>query len=203
VVKDFNFKSLHNPISSLVMHMNPNYISYLILRIGKGDLPSTIHFIEEQYRKYEPKRPFNYEFVDQSFDKFYKSEQKLTVLFSIFTTLAIVTAAIGLFGLVSHSVVSRAKEISIRKVLGAEVNTIFRLLVQRYFIMVLICLIIAVPASYYFADKWLENFAYRVSIDTMLFLQVALFAVLLTFLTVGFQAIKGAIASPADKLRSE
>ncbi len=203
VISDFNFKSLHNMMSSVVIHIGPSYFGSVILRIGEGDLQATIKHIESTYRTFETSRPFEFEFVDQTFQKFYESEQKLNLLFSLFTIIAIFTAAIGLFGLVSFSVASRAKEISIRKVLGASTNTIFTLVVQHYFIMVTVCLIIAFPAAYYFASRWLTNFAFRVDLDAWIFLQVALITALLTIFTVGFQAYRGAMANPSEKLKAE
>ena len=203
VVGDFNFKSLHNMMSSVVIHIGPSYFGSVILRIGEGDLQATIKHIESTYRTFEPTRPFEFEFVDQTFKKFYEGEQKLNLLFSLFTIIAILTAAIGLFGLVSFNVASRAREISIRKVLGASTNTIFTLVVQRYFIMVTVCLIIALPAAYYFASRWLTNFAFRVDLDAWIFVQVALITALLTIFTVGFQAYKGAMANPSEKLKAE
>jgi len=203
VVGDFNFKSLHNMMSSVVIHIGPSYFASVILRIGEGDLQATIKHIESTYRTFEPSRPFEFEFVDQTFQKFYEGEQKLNLLFSLFTIIAILTAAIGLFGLVSFNVASRAREISIRKVLGASTNTIFTLVVQRYFIMVTVCLIIALPAAYYFASRWLINFAFRVDLDAWIFVQVALITALLTIFTVGFQAYRGAMANPSEKLKAE
>ena len=203
VVRDFNFKSLHNEMSSVVLHLGPEYFQVMMLRIGSGDLASTISHMESAYRKFEETRPFEFTFIDESLQRYYESEKKLSVLFSIFTLLAILTAAIGLFGLVSFNVVSRAKEISIRKVLGAGVTTVFQLLVKRYFVMVLICLLISAPLAYYFASKWLLNFAYRVSLDGWILVQVAVITLVLTLATVGFQAFKGAVANPSDRLRSE
>ena len=101
VVADFNFKSLHNPISTAVLHMGEAYYQNLIVRLGNGDLPATIQFLEDQYRKYEPTRPFEFQFLDKTFAEFYESENKLSQLFTLFTFLAILTATIGLFGLVA------------------------------------------------------------------------------------------------------
>jgi len=190
-------------MSSVVIHIGPSYFGSLILRIEEGDLQATIKHIESTYRTFETSRPFEFEFVDQTFQKFYEGEQKLNLLFSLFTIIAILTAAIGLFGLVSFSVASRAREISIRKVLGASTNTIFTLVVQRYFIMVTVCLIIALPAAYYFASSWLTNFAFRVDLNAWIFVQVALITALLTIFTVGFQAYRGAMANPSEKLKAE
>lgn len=203
VVNDFNFKSLHNQISPVVLHMGESYFQNMIVRIGKDDPLTSIKFLEDQYRKYEATRPFEPEFVDKNFEQFYESENKLSQLFTLFTILAILTATIGLFGLVSYSIVSRSKEISIRKVLGAGTERLIRLLVMRYIWLVLICIVIAFPISYWLANTWLENFAYRISIGPGIFVPVAFAIIALTLLTVGFQAIKGSRANPAERLRSE
>lgn len=203
VVNDFNFKSLHNQISGVVLHMGESYFQNMIIRLGREDPLGTLEFLEDQYRKYEPTRPFDPQFVDSSFEQFYESENKLSKLFTLFTILAILTATIGLFGLVSYSIVSRAKEISIRKVLGAGTDKLVRLLVMRYIWLVLICIAIAFPASYWLANMWLDNFAYRIDIGPGIFLPVAIAMIVLTLLTVGFQAIRGSMANPAEKLRSE
>ena len=203
VVNDFNFKSLHNQISSVVLHMGESYFQNMLVRINANDPLSSLEFLEAQYRKFEPTRPFEPEFVDKNFEQFYESENKLSQLFTIFTILAILTATIGLFGLVSYSIVSRAKEISIRKVLGAGTRRLVRLLIIRYIWLVLICITIAFPTSYWLANMWLDNFAYRIDVGPGVFIPVAFAMILLTLLTVGFQAIKGSLANPAERLRSE
>lgn len=203
VVEDFNYKSLHNEISSGVLHMAPQYFSFMVLRLAPGDISQAVANAETAYRKFEPTRPFGYEFVDETFDKFYKAEEKLSYLFSIFTGLAIITAGIGLFGLVSFSIVSRAKEISIRKVLGAEPISLIAMLITRYFVMIAICLALAIPATWYIAELWLENFAYHIDVKPLVFLQVTGVIVLLTLFTVGYHALKGAMANPSERLRSE
>ena len=203
VVKDFNFKSLHNEMSSTVIHLGPDYFKSLLVRVRQGQTQEAIAHLESAYRTFEPTRPFEFEFIDQTFKKFYQSEQRLNWLFSIFTFMAIITAGIGLFGLVSFNIVSRSREISIRKVLGASTPSVIQLLVLRYFIMGLICLLVASPVAYYFAGQWLENFSYAIDLDIWIFLQVAGITLLFTAFTVGFQAYRGAMANPATKLRSE
>lgn len=203
VVRDFNFKSLHNEMSSTVLHMGSMYYQNLIVRIGNSDIRETLGHLETAYRQFEPTRPFEFEFIDQTLKKFYEGEQKLSWLFSIFTVLAIITAGIGLFGMVSFNVISRSREIGIRKVLGAGVNSVVRLLVWRYFILVSICLLVATPVAYFFASKWLENFSYKIGLDGWIFMEVVAITLLFTAATVGFQAYRGAIANPSQKLRSE
>lgn len=203
VIEDFNYKSLHNSVESAVLQIDRLNFSYFILKVGAGDLNNTIAYLEEQHNAIEPNRLFEFEFVDRSFQEFYESEQRLSRMFSIFTILAIFTAAIGLFGLVSYSVVSRGKEIGIRKVMGAGTLQIFYLLVQRYFVLMAISLAIALPLAYYAVSGWLENFAYRIDLNAGLFLLVVAITVLMTLLTIGYQAMKGARMNPVDKLRSE
>ncbi len=203
VVEDFNYKSLHNPVENVVLQIDRDNFSYLVLKIGNSSLSNTLAFLEEQYRAMEPNKLFEFEFVDRSFQEFYESEQRTSQMFSIFTMLAIFTAAIGLFGLVTYSVISRGKEIGIRKVLGASVGQIFFLLVSRYFLLLVVSLAIALPLSYYIISGWLDNFAYRISIDASIFLLVIALTVLMTILTVGYQALKGANVNPGEKLRTE
>jgi putative ABC transport system permease protein len=203
VIKDFNFKSLHSEMSSTVLHLGPDYFQTILVRVDQGNIPEAIAHLETTYREFEPTRPFEYTFVDQTFKKFYVAEQKLNWLFSLFTFMAIITAGIGLFGLVSFNIISRSKEISIRKVLGASVNSVVQLLVTRYFVLGLICLIVASPAAYYFASQWLNNFSYAINLDVWIFIEVAAITLLFTAATVGFQAYRGAAANPANKLRSE
>lgn len=202
VVEDFNYKSLHNSVESVVLQIDRSNFQYLVLKIGDGNLSNTIAYLEEQYKGLDRNRLFEFEFVDQAFQQFYESEQRTSQMFTIFTVLAIFTAAIGLFGLVSYSVVSRGKEIGIRKVLGADTATIFYLLVRRY-ILLGISLAIALPLAYYAVSGWLDNFTYRIEINAGVFLLVVALALLMTIVTVGYQALKGAGVNPSEKLRAE
>ncbi len=203
VVSDFNFKSMHHQIESVIMHIDENNFSFMLVKFNGNDLPGSISYVEEQFKTLEPNRPFEYEFVDQSFSNFYKSEQKMRDLFALFTLLAIITAAIGLYGLVSYSVISKGKEISIRKVLGAGVFTIFSMLIKRYFVLALVCMTISIPIAHYLSSNWLENFAYQTSIGFFVYLVVVVTTVGLTAITVAFQAWHGAKANPATGLRTE
>jgi len=203
VVRDFNFKSLHNQMSSTVLHMGNSYFQSILVRVEQGNIPETIDFLKTTYAEYEPTRPFEYTFIDETFKDFYKAEQKLNLLFGMFTIMAIITAGIGLFGLVSFNILSRSKEISIRKVLGASVNSVVFLLVSRQFLMGIICLFIASPIAYYFASQWLNNFAFAIDLNIWLFIEVALITLLFTGATVGIQAYRGALANPSTKLRAD
>lgn len=203
VVKDFNFKSLHNEMSSVVIHMGSNYFQNLIVRLEPGDIHTAISQLEDAYHSFEPNRLFEFSFIDETFRKFYESEQRLSWLFSLFTALAIITSGIGIFGLISFTIISRSREISIRKVLGAGVRSVIQLLVTRYVLMVLVCVTIAVPIAYYMANQWLQNFSFRVPMDSWIFVEVVVITLVFTAATVGIQAYRGAIANPSQKLRSE
>ncbi len=203
VVRDFNYKSLHHEVENVILHIEPSFVTSIVIRLNGNQLPQTLDFVESAYREFEPTRPFEYQFVDQSFARFYEAELKLERLFSLFAMLAILTAVIGLYGLVSYSVLSRSKEISIRKVLGAGAGMIFQLIAQRYLLLVLVAMVIALPLSYYLASSWLENFAYAIDISMNVFVKVVAITLALTLFTVGYQALRGAFANPADRLRNE
>lgn len=203
VVADFNYKSLHNAVENVVLQIDRTEFSYLMVKVGAGDLNNTLEFLEGVYREQQPNRLFEFEFIDQSFQKFYESEERLSQMFTVFTLLAIFTAAIGLFGLVTYSVVSRGKEIGIRKVLGAGITSIFVLLVRRYFVLMGLSLAVALPVAYYIVLGWLQGFAYRIAIEPGVFILVVVLTVLLTMVTVGYQALRGAMVNPSEKLRSE
>ncbi len=203
VVDDFNFNSLHNPVEKAVLHIDPQNYSYIVLRIGEGDFRETMTYLETAYQKLEPLRPLEVEAVDQQFAQMYESEERLSNIFSIYTSLAILAAAIGILGLVSHSVARRSKEINIRKVLGANQRTILAILTTNYFKLVGVSLLIAVPLAYYVADLWLGTFAFAIGISPWVFLKVAVFVFLITGITIAYHSIKGAITNPADRLRME
>ncbi len=203
VVEDFNFKSLHHEVGNVIIHMNPRDYSYLVLRLQPEQVTDGLTHMKSTFDAFAPTRPFEYEFIDQTFAGFYENEQRTSKLFTLFTILAIFTASIGLYGLVTYSVSNRGREISIRKVLGAETTSIFNMLVSRYMLLAVGCLAVALPLSYFVSGLWLENFAYRVSLNPLVFIVVAFLTLLVTLLTVGLQAWRGAVSNPADKLRTE
>jgi putative ABC transport system permease protein len=150
-----------------------------------------------------PQRPFQYSFVDQDFEKLYSSEDRFQRVFLYFGLLAIIISCLGLLGLAAYSTIQRTKEIGIRKVLGANVATIVRLLSREFLRLVIIALLIASPIAWFAMHSWLECFAYRTIIAWWVFPLAASAAILITFLTVGFHSIKAAVANPVKSLRSE
>jgi putative ABC transport system permease protein len=203
VVKDFQFQSLRDAISPLIIHVWSQNTFVFALRIQPDDISSTLAFIENKWKELDPTHPFEYSFMDETFDRLYRSEEKLSNIFSIFSMLAIFIAALGLFGLALFMVEQRTKEIGVRKVLGASVGSIFALLSKEFAILVLMANIFAWPTAYLLMQKWLQNFAYRVPMEPWLFVLAAVLAFVIALVTVSFQAMKAALANPVESLRYE
>jgi putative ABC transport system permease protein len=203
VVRDFHFKSLREKLSPTVLHIFPKASWKIALRIKPENVSETIAHFKKTYEAADPDWIFTYSFLDQNFDSMYKSEQRLGKLFSIFTYLAIIVACLGLFGLVEYSVNQRTKEISIRKVFGASIPSLLFLLTRSYFILLLIAFILICPISYYVAQAWLNNFAYHIEINPVMFIKAGLVILTITVITVSFQSIKAALTNPAQILKND
>lgn len=203
VVKDFQFQSLRDEITPTIIHIfTPSTIVFAI-RIRPDDIPNTLAFIENKWKQLDPAHPFTYTFMDDSFDRLYRSEEKLSQIFSVFSMLAIFIASLGLFGLALFMAEQRTKEIGIRKVLGASMARIFVLLSKEFAVLVLFANVIAWPVAYLFMQKWLQNFAYRVNIQPWIFLLSATIAFVIALLTIGSQALKVSMSDPVESLRYE
>jgi putative ABC transport system permease protein len=155
------------------------------------------------WSQFSPDYPMDFKFMNENFDKFYKSEEKLMTLVWMFTAIAILVGCLGLFGLSAYAAERRTKEIGVRKVLGASVNGIVFLLSKDFLKLVLVALLIASPIAWYFMQRWLQDFPFRISIQWWMFGLSALIAVLIALFTISFQAIKAAIANPVKSLRTE
>jgi putative ABC transport system permease protein len=203
IVKDFHLNSLKDKITPIAMQVYPFGYSTLSLRIKGDNLPETIKHMETTWKQFNSEWPFEYRFLDDNFDKLYKSEEKLAVLFTFFTGFTIFVACLGLFGLVVYSTSQKYKEISIRKVLGAEDLSLVFGLAKNYFILIAIAFVIAIPFSYYAAREWLQKFAYHIDITPLLFIKAALLIVTISLLTVAIQSFKAARANPVDALKEQ
>jgi putative ABC transport system permease protein len=201
VVKDFNFTSLHNSISPLLMVLEPE--GGLIFKIKTTNLPGLLADMKKQWNAYNTGEPFSYAFMDDLFDKTYAAEQKTGTILDIFAVLTIFVACLGLFGLATYTAEQRTKEIGIRKVLGASVAQVTQLLSAEFLKLVLIASLIAFPVSWWAMNKWLQSFAYRISISWWIFAVAGLTALFIALFTVIFQAIRAALANPVKSLRSE
>jgi putative ABC transport system permease protein len=212
VVKNFNFGSMEYAIQPLGLFIVPDAHPYWTMRSGcylfgkikpHTNLPTLLSSMENIYKKYDKDTPFNYTFMDDSFNAQYKAEDRLASIFSIFTVITIVLAAMGLFGLAAFTIEQRTKEIGIRKVLGAGIASINSLLSKDFLKLVLLSILVASPVAWWFMHNWLQGFAYRIHIQWWMFAGAGLLAVLVAIITVSYHAVKAAIANPVKSLRSE
>lgn len=206
VVKDFHYHSLHEPISPLVMMNSKKFNGQsplVALRITGNNFKTAIAGIEAVWKKFVKQAPFHYYFLDQSLAAQYKAEQTTQEIFTIFSALAIFIACIGLLGLAVYSTQQRTREIGIRKVLGASTSNIVKMLSVNFLKLVFIATLVAFPIAWWAMHTWLQDFAYRVNIGWWVFAIAAGLSVFIALVTMSFQAIKAALANPAESLRSE
>ncbi len=203
VVKDFHFRSLHQKIEPLVLDVKPEWSWTAAIRLAPGELRATLSFIETQWRQFEPELPCNVLFLDVDFERLYRAEERLGRLFSSFTALAIFVACLGLLGLAAFTAEQRTKEIGIRKVLGASVRDILLLLSREFARLVAWAFAAAVPVAYWVMNAWLQNFAYHMNQGFITFLLCGVLVLALALLTVSSQALRAALANPAEALRYE
>ena len=203
IVKDFHLNSLKDKLTPIAMQVYPYGYSTLSLKIKGDNVPETIRQMETTWKQFNTEWPFSYRFLDDNFDKLYKSEEKLAVLFTFFTGFTIFVACLGLFGLVVYSTSQKYKEISIRKVLGAEDLSLVFGLSKTYFVLIAIAFVIAIPFSYYAAKEWLQTFAYHIDLTPFLFIKAALLIMTLSLVTVAIQSLKAARANPVDALKEQ
>jgi len=205
VVKDFHFESLHETVVPAFILLaggtNPAY--KIMVRIKNDHQKETIAQIQRLYESYNPGLPFTYSFLDEAYQKQYETEVRVSMLSEYFSVLAILISCLGLFGLVAFTAQKRQKEIGIRKVVGASVNSITFMLTKDFLQLVFIAVLIASPLAYYLMSQWLNGFAYRINIGPVVFLIAISSVILITILTVSFQAIKAALVNPVKSLRSE
>ncbi len=205
VMKDFHHNSLHVPIDPLIIRLfkKEPYWGNILIRTEKGKTKEAIASMEKVFRQFNPGFPFKYFFTDDEMFKNYKAEQTVSKLSRYFAFLAIFISCLGLFGLITFTAEQRVKEIGIRKVLGASVSGIVRLLSRDFLKLVSIAALIAFPVAWWAMNKWLDDFAYRIHIGWWVFVVAGIAALLIALLTVSFQAIKAAVANPVKSLRTE
>lgn len=203
VVKDFNFSSLRDNVTPLVMVTAPDWMASLNIKVNTANLPALMARIESTWKQLSPNQHFEYSFMDEDFNAMYNNEQHMGKLFFVFTTLAIIIACLGLFGLAAYAAEQRTREIGIRKVLGADVSALVAMLSKDFIKLVLISIFIATPLAWWAMHQWLQGFAYRQNIQWWVIASAALGSVIIAFITVSFQSIKAAVANPVDSLRSE
>jgi putative ABC transport system permease protein len=166
-------------------------------------VPAALAQIEKTWKQFLPDIPYQYNFLDERYNRLYDSEQKQAGIFTVFSCIAIFIACLGLFGLSAFTITQRVKEIGIRKVLGASTATIVQLVSKEFLLLVLIASILAFPVAWYAMNNWLQSFAYRINIQWWIFIVAAVIALIIAFVTISIQAIKAALANPVKSLRSE
>ncbi|MCU0346741.1 MAG: ABC transporter permease [Saprospiraceae bacterium] len=203
VVKDFHFQSMRSEITPMVLFNYPPSNANLMVKTSEGKVAEALAAAEQAWHSFYPDLPFEYQFMDEAFDRLYRAEQQSAALFQVLAGLAVFISCLGLFGLAVFSTQQRVKEIGVRKVLGASVPSLVGLLSKDFLILVVVSLVIASPLAWYFMDKWLQNFAYRIDIQWTVFALAGVVAVGVAFLTVSFQSVKAALANPVESLRNE
>lgn len=202
VVKNFNYESLRKNVSPLCFRLGNNRWA-TAFRVDTKDMKNLLAQVESKFKAMAPGMPFSYNFLDESFDRMYRDEQRIGKVAFSFSFLAILIACLGLFGLATYMAEQRTKEIGIRKVLGASVSGIVQMLSKDFVKLVLIACVFAIPLAWWAMSQWLQNFAYRVSIGWWVFAAAAVIALIIAVLTVSSQAVKAALSNPVKSLRTE
>ena len=203
VVRDFNFSSLHDPIGPLMLFLDRENIGGIFIRTTGRNTEATIDFLRTTWKERVPDRPFDYQFLDEEYNKLYIAEQKSVRIFTTFSSLAIILACLGLFGLAAFSTLQRIKEIGIRKVLGSTVGGIVLLISKDFMKLTLIAIVVATPVAWYFMHNWLKDFAFRVNLQWWVFAAAGIAAMVIAFVTVGLQSVKAATMNPVKSLKGE
>ncbi|HEY4111595.1 ABC transporter permease [Puia sp.] len=202
VVKDFHFKDLHVAVEPYALRLQQMQNGYLIVHSGPGDPAPVLASLQAAWHKLDPNEPFEYSFLDEDFQKNYAAEERLSAMIGYFTVMAILISCLGLFGLASFSAEQRVREIGIRKVLGASVSGIVLLLSKDFMKLVGLAMLIASPVAWMIMHRWLQDFAYKVPIDWMVFAVTFVCTLLITLVTIGVQAVRAGLANPVESLRS-
>jgi ABC-type antimicrobial peptide transport system permease subunit len=201
VVKDFHFESLYKKMSPFFLSYRKN-ASNIMVKIQAGNEKETIARLGALYKRYNPGLPFEYKFLDEDYQVLYASEQRAATLSGYFAGMAIIISCLGLFGLAAFTAQKRQKEIGIRKVIGATVGNVVVILSADFLKLILLAVIIAFPVAWWAANQWLNSFAYRVNIGADIFVIAGVATLLITVITISYQAIKAALINPVRSLRS-
>ncbi|AYL97992.1 ABC transporter permease [Mucilaginibacter celer] len=203
VVKDFNTISLRNTIPPVLMGPWKSQYSKLNIKVQPQNIKQTLAGIDNLWNKTFPEGVYEYQFLDKTIESFYRDEDKLSTLYKIFAGIAIFISCLGLYGMVSFMALQRTKEVGIRKTLGASVGHIVYLFSKEFTVLIVIAFAISAPLGYYFMHKWLQDYAYRISIGADIFILAILTSVVIAWVSVGYKAVSAALANPVKSLRSE
>ena len=203
VVKDFNFASMHKEIGPLMLFADTQWVRNMLVRVDGNRMSRVIPALQAAWKTYVPDQAFDYHFLDEDYNRLYTVETRTAGVFTLFSSLAILLACLGLFGLSAISAIQRTKEIGIRKVLGASLLNITLLMARNFILLVGLALLIAAPIAWFVSSRWLESFAYRISVQPWVFLLAGLAGILLAFFTVSFHALRVGSKNPSETLKTE
>ncbi|RYC71077.1 ABC transporter permease [Spirosoma sordidisoli] len=203
VVKDFHFASMKQKIEPAVFYYAPDQMGTIYVKTTGKNADQVIASAQRSWKQYNSGYPFEFSFLDDVFDNLYKSEQQTGLLFTLFSSIAILISCLGLFGLAAYTAQVRTREIGVRKVLGASISSVIQLLAKDFIKLVLIAIVIAIPVAWWTMNQWLQAFAYRIDLAWWMFGLAGLLALGVALLTVSFQSIKAALMDPVKSLRSE
>ena len=204
MVRDFNFRSLHNEIEPIIILLSERPMFLMSVRIKDDKVSETLEFLEEKWNEFGAGRPFSYSFLSERLDSMYKAEDKIARIFRITALLTILVALLGLLGLSSFVAEQRFKEIGIRKVLGASLESVVRLLLKEFVVLILISFVIAIPIAWWRLDIWLDStFVYHGPMNWMIFIIAGLLALVIGLLTMSFFVVKAASSNPVEAIGYE
>ena len=203
ILKDFHDRSFRTGIAPVMMTTYKGWYNSAGIKLSSEHALATVEAIEKTWNRIFPDFVFEYKFLDDKIESFYKEENRLSYLYRIFAAIAIFLSCLGLYGLASFMAVQRIKEVGIRKVLGASVSNVIYLFSKEFIILIAIAFVIASPIAWYFMDDWLRDYPYRINLSWWIFLAGGIGAIIIALITVSFQAIKAAIANPVRSLRTE
>ncbi len=203
VIKDFNSYSLREPMAPVVLSTWKAVYQTINIKIKPGAEKTVLPYIEKLWSSQFPDYAYDYKFLDQTIENFYKQENELSQLYQIFAGIAIFISCLGLYGLVSFMAVQRTKEVGIRKVLGASVRNIVFLLSKEFTILIVVAFVISAPIAWFIMHKWLQNYTYRIDLGASVFILAIVSSIIIAWITVGHRAVKAAIANPVKSLRTE
>jgi len=204
VVKDFHYASMHYDIQPIMMHLGSEAPTlYFYVRISEDDIPATIAFLKDKWKRVAPNLPFDYHFADEQFDRMYSAEERWSGIVTYASILALITAALGMVGISAQTMRRRRREVCIRKVHGASVSTMLRMLCREYIILVSLAALAAWPISYLLMRRWLSGFAYHVNLNAWGFIASGLIVLAVALAAVAYQVMRTARVNPAETLRHE
>lgn len=204
VMKNFHFEGAGQPILPMAFNLtDTTFLNVILVRLAAGNLPASIKALEKTWRRVIPDYPLEYTFVENDYDALYRSEMRMSLLLKYFTILAVIIACLGLYGLSAYAASRRSREIGVRKAMGADIFSIIYALSKEFLLLVIIAIIISFPLGWYYVDKMLKGFAYRIEMSALVFAAIGLGALVIALITVSFQAYRAASVSPSLALKSE